>query len=272
MKKNQENDVEEGAAWMTTYSDMVTLLFTFFVLMFAISAVDDEKFKLFVAAFQSSGGLTDEEWVALKVSDEKADEDLGIDSVPEDPTEPENSGLLQPVEPDEEEPAPEENMDLEQLNTVLSGYLFENGLEHSVYVHPGEGDGDQLMMTLTGDVWFTPGSADVSPEMKGVAVEIARMISSLYNPEYPFRIVVSGHTDNVPQNSAQYPSNWHLSGMRASNFLLILINESDIPADRFYSQAQGEEKPIASNDTEEGRRLNRRVEILISQHKAKAQP
>ncbi|MDI3412396.1 OmpA family protein [Bacillus sonorensis] len=79
----------------------------------------------------------------------------------------------------------------------------------------------------------------------------------------PRNIVISGHTDNVPIRNSQFKSNWHLSVMRAVNFMGLLIENPKLDAKVFSAKGYGEYKPIASNKTEEGRRKNRRVEILI---------
>jgi chemotaxis protein MotB len=267
-RKKQEDEVQEGAAWMTTYADMVTLLFTFFVLMFAISSVDQGKFQMFFAAMQP-GGLTDEKFMAIQI--EHGMIDLG-DTIadPENLPKPppyDNVNLLETDAEDGENQDEEDLTHLEMLYQQLKDYLFENDMHEHIYLHPGDGQGNMLLMTLTSDVFFDSGSAVVLPPMRDVAVAFAGLLRSNYEESNPFRVVVSGHTDNVPQTTYPFSSNWHLSVFRATNFIEILIRESGIPSNQFVIQGHGEEMPIASNDTPEGRRLNRRVEIIISQER-----
>jgi chemotaxis protein MotB len=119
-------------------------------------------------------------------------------------------------------------------------------------------------LTLANDIWFDSGRAEITPVMRETATEIAHLLAQTFNKEKPFEIVVAGHTDNVPINTVRYPSNWHLSKDRAVNFLEVLISESKLDPYYFYARACGQERPIASNDTVEGRQRNRRVEVMIS--------
>jgi len=100
--------------------------------------------------------------------------------------------------------------------------------------------------------------------MRERASVIAELLAANFTVADPFEIVVAGHTDNVPQQSTQYPSNWHLSAARAQNFLELLIEESGIEPWHFYARAFGEYRPIRPNDTPEGREANRRVEVMIT--------
>ena len=272
MRKKQEDEVQEGAAWMATYADMVTLLFTFFVLMFAISSVDNEKFALFIGSI-TPGGLTDEKYAAIRDKYNPPDEhDDSFYPVVEDqpPDLGENSDSTIITEPEDEDEAPpdesEEN-DLAELEKMLGIYIQENNLGHVITLIEGAGDGDSLLIRLPGDALFDSGRAEVTPMMREVAEALAQLLSDIYDEDKPFKITVSGHTDNVPQNSAEFPDNWWLSSARANRFMRILRDESGIPDAMFSAQYHGETMPIGDNATEEGRRENRRVEVLISQQR-----
>ena len=106
---------------------------------------------------------------------------------------------------------------------------------------------------------FPSGSADLVPGVQRIGPAIAALVAPI-----PQRILISGHTDNVPINSAQFPSNWELSSMRALNFMkFILAQDNRINPARFSALGCSEYRPIADNSTEEGRTQNRRVEVLI---------
>ena len=120
------------------------------------------------------------------------------------------------------------------------------------------------MLTLSNDVWFDSGSADVSQDMRGRATVIGELLAANFTVAEPFEIVVAGHTDNVPMNSARFPSNWHLSNARATNFLEMLIEDSGLEPWHFYTRSCGEYRPIRPNDSPEGRQANRRVEVMIT--------
>jgi chemotaxis protein MotB len=261
--RREEAEVEERTdGWMTTYSDMVTLLFAFFVLMFAISNVDSGRFALMAAAFQR-GGITEEQFGSImdmygadSIIDMYNPGATIIDLFPEFGQE-----LPADIRPEPVDRPDFDQQELDNLYTALLGYIDEQGLGDSlVAVHNGE----FLMLMLASDVWFPSGSADITPHMVDKAALLAGLIYQLHDADNPFEIVVVGHTDNVPINTPRFPSNWELSVARAVNFLRILISESHLDPSYFSARGCGEERPIADNDTPEGRQLNRRVEILIS--------
>jgi len=280
-RKRQEDEVQEGAAWLTSYADMVTLLFVFFVLMFAISSIDNEKFKLVFMGIQ--GALTEEKFMAIKYppdADDGAEGNTIIDpnNPPEFPKH-EDHTIVDPMEDGEDEDD-EESKELAALYQKLKDYLIENDMHQNIFLHEGEGQGDRLLMTIPSDVGFASGSADVNPLMYAIAVDLAKLIRETHDAYNPFNIVVSGHTDNVPQNSPQFPNNWWLSSGRANNFLGILIDESGLSSSYFYAKSYGEEMPLGMpeggnidewNQTDEQRAKNRRVEIMISQDRQVAQ-
>jgi len=246
-----EEPEERTDLWMTTYADMVTLLMTFFVLMFAISNVDSNKASLLFAAL-SRDGLTAEQFMELQ-PDFLPDDDY--ERFP-DITSP------SPSPPDSTDPGSYfGNEELEALASLIDAYVNENGLGDRISL---TFDGDFLMLTLANDIWFVSGSADITPRMREIAAELAQLLASTFSVTKPFEIVVEGHTDNVPINTTRYPSNWHVSKDRATNFLEVLVLESGIDPGYFSAKACGEFRPIASNATSEGRQMNRRVEIKIS--------
>jgi len=245
---------ERTDGWMTTYSDMVTLLMTFFVLMFAISNVDQQKGLLFFGGL-SRGGLSAEEYAEIieRFGSSSEDDPFGEDyPFPVYPSESPDTG---------DEGFAEGNQALTDLAERIIGYIDEKGIGDRIAL---EFTGEYLLLTLASDIWFVSGSADITPEMRARAEELAELLKATFDVERPFEIVVAGHTDNVPINTARYPSNWHVSSARAVNFLEILIDASGLPAQSFYTRACGEERPIASNDTDEGKQMNRRVEVMIS--------
>jgi chemotaxis protein MotB len=230
---------------MTTYADMVTLLMTFFVLMFAISNVDQQKAMLFFAGL-TRDGLSYDQYVSIV-------ERFGTENE-DDPF-----GELIPT-PDPNQSA-DGNPELSALHEMFEQYIDDEGLgDHVTLVFNGE----FLMLTLESDILFDTASAYVKPEMREVGVKLAQMLRDLQNDDKPFEIVVAGHTDNVPMNSPRFPSNWHLGNGRAASFVELLIAESELQPWYFYTTSGGEYRPIASNDTPEGRQQNRRVEVMIS--------
>ena len=229
---------------MTTYADMVTLLMTFFVLMFAISNVDQQKAMLFFAGL-TRDGLSMEQYIQIveRFGPEPEDDPLG-ELIP---TPPPSSGEASP--------------ELVDLFNRFSLYIESEGLADSVAV---VFNGEFLLLTLASDILFDSASAIVKPAMREIGVRLAEMLRDLHNDDRPFEVVVAGHTDNIPISTVRYPSNWHVSVDRAVNFLEILIVDSGLDPGYFYARGCGEERPIATNDTDEGRQMNRRVEVMVS--------
>jgi len=258
-----EGEQEERTdGWMATYADMVTLLLTFFVLMFALSNVDNEKAEMFLFAM-SRDGLTLEQFLDIRQRYDELDEFSGGEW--DDHFFAPTDGWDEVGEDDEGEDGPSEGeIALKDLADAIQNWIDGEGLGDEIGI---VFNGDFLMLTLSSDIVFNPGRAVVLPEMRERAAVIAELLSVNFTVSDPFEIVVVGHTDNVPQHSTQYPSNWHLSAARALNFSEIIIEESGIEPWHFTQRACGEYRPIRPNDTPEGRQANRRVEVMITRAK-----
>ena len=251
---SDEEPEERTDGWMTTYADMVTLLMTFFVLMFAISNVDQQKAMLFFGSM-SQGGLTAEQFQDILAHFEPGDDPDLITFPPLHPDDDEE------YEGHDDGSGAFGNEELDELFMLISDYVLDNELGN--YIVPTF-NGDFLLLTLANDIWFETGRAEITPAMRDIAVVIAQLIAQTHNEDKPFEIIVAGHTDNVPINTVRFPSNWHVSVARAVNFLEVLVVESGLDPGFFYSRGCGEYRPIADNDTSEGRQQNRRVEVMIS--------
>jgi len=116
----------------------------------------------------------------------------------------------------------------------------------------------RMVVQLATDVLFPSGSANLSKEGQAAIAEVAGVLASI--PERKFQ--VEGHTDNVPIKTAQYRSNWELAAGRAINVTKAMV-EAGMPADRISAASFGEAKPVAPNDSDEGRSANRRIEIVV---------
>lgn len=242
---------EKTDGWMATYSDMVTLLLTFFVLMVALSNTDTAKMEMFMVAL-SRDGLDPETFWEIQEKYEDWTEDA--DSWDEEFPLPETGA-------DEEDPDKGGEDALKQLHEEMSNYIEAEQLGEVISV---DLSGDYLAILLASDMLFESGSAQMTEDMSDEVASIGGMIAATFEPNDPFEIIVAGHTDNVPINTAQYPSNWYLSRDRSTNVLLDLLDSSELDPVFFSSSAFGEYRPIDTNLTDEGRKANRRVEILVS--------
>ncbi len=240
-KRQPPHEEHEGEPWLLPYSDLMTLLLALFIALFAISQTDQTKLKqmaqAFTAAFNSGGPSFFDAMGPNpgRRAEMPSDEDLG------------NSAYIQ------------ENQNLEQVQRQMEEYIEANNLKDKLTTELSE---DGLMIRIKERALFPSGSAQLVGEAQKIAPVIAGLLATL-----PERVVISGHTDNVPINTAQFPSNWELSSSRALNFMKYIISQDNrLNPRRFSAVGYSEYRPIASNDTDEGRQQNRRVEVFIARN------
>ncbi|MCC3358653.1 flagellar motor protein MotB [Bacillus sp. REN16] len=236
-KRKIKHDEHMDESWLVPYADILTLLLALFIVLFAASNVDAQKFNSLKSSFNSifTGGTSFLEY--------------------ESP-EPVEIKTITPVKDKDKEKEKQEREELQELQKKINGYIADNGLDLSLKTRLED---EGLLVTIQDGAFFNPGSADVRPE----DVKLAREISELLVMNPPRNIIVSGHTDTVPMNNHEFKSNWHLSVMRAVNFMSVLLENKNLDPRLFSARGIGEYEPVATNETAEGRKLNRRVEILI---------
>lgn len=236
---------EEGApAWMNTYGDMVTLLLTFFVLLFSFSTIDAQKWKAIVQSF--TGRNPDQ-----LSAEFTPDPDFTFEDV---------------VFPPMQTPAPHAD-DLEgaqmqrmfnELYQKVKNHIMLNGLEYALNVTK---DDDLIIIRITDTALFDSGHDKIREE----AISLLDTIVMLFD-EYDeaIRLIqIEGHTDNVPMRSARFQSNWDLSTSRAVSVVQYCIENSALSPMKYAASGYGEYHPIAENTTEEGKAKNRRVDFVI---------
>lgn len=251
--KKHHEEGEMGEAWLLPYSDLMTLLLAVFIVLFAVSKQDAAKTSQMAQAFKSifQGG----EGVL----------DSGTTILPGNPPAVQVPGSMLPdilEKMKNQQQNAKEDM-LESLQAAFKSYMAENNLNDQLEItEKGEG----LLITLKSDVWFPLGSASINESHKLIAKEVASMIAETdkTSNNLHFKIIVTGHTDNVPIHNAAFTSNWGLSVSRAANFLEALLDSTALNPAACSARGMGEYEPIDTNDTPEGRQRNRRVEVFIS--------
>lgn len=238
-KHAKPHEEEASEAWLLPYSDLMTLLLSLFIALFAISQTDASKMQALAQAFSAAfnmGGPSFFEGMGPSTSINAATT-TGQDSA--------NSAYMK------------ENENLQEAQEKLEQYIKENNLQDQVSTELSE---EGLMIRLKEKALFASGSAELQEQADQIVPVIAGLLASL-----PERVTISGHTDNMPISTAQFPSNWELSSARAVSLMrgLMGVQPSLNPA-RFSALGYSEYRPIASNDTEEGRAQNRRVEVFIA--------
>lgn len=141
------------------------------------------------------------------------------------------------------------------LKSDLDKVIEDNGYESSIRLEENERG---ITLHILEDILFASGKAELNPGSSEVLSSLAAIIRELPND-----VRVEGHTDNVPINSAAFPSNWHLSVARALNTAYYLINTEGLSPEKVSVVGNAEFKPIAENSTDAGRSQNRRVDIVI---------
>lgn len=288
MAKKREEQPDEGSpAWMSTFSDLMNLLLCFFVLLFASSTMDEGKIQQIAASFQHisfsifnqtsqmiqngqmvSGGVTqlqnvytlmDEVGKSLDSND--GNDDQSNVSNGEDPDSDVNgqqggqNGELDMEELQEQM----EQAGLEQskeMYTEISHSLESYTIDDQIQI---DYNYEFVELDMNGALLFDTGEAELKQEAYGFMDKIASVLET-----YPNSIIeVEGHTDNVPIHTSRYASNRYLSTARATNVYEYLMENANLVDQNMKIAGYGESRPIASNDTPEGRARNRRVVIKI---------
>ncbi|HHT48650.1 MAG TPA: flagellar motor protein MotB [Firmicutes bacterium] len=227
-KKKPKGQPPGSPAWMTTYSDLVTQLLCFFVMLFAFSSLSESKYQQIAASLRA----------ALS----------GSPSV--------LSGGLSPVgEPLPFEIFPQVSAEFQEVYEEIEAMLAEEGVGAAVEIYSEERG---MVISFKEKIFFNIGSSELLPEARNLLLRVGKILAV---DEHDIR--VEGHTCDLPIQTASFPSNWELSTSRATNVTRFLIEEAGIAAERLGATGYAEFRPIAPNNSEENRVRNRRVDILL---------
>jgi chemotaxis protein MotB len=252
-KKAKHDDHEEhiDETWLIPYADLLTLLLALFIVLFASSSVDVQKFESMAQSFSSvlSGGAgVFDHATFIPVGDTV--QDLGKDKIDG------NEKTRTKEEQELQEKIKQETEQLEKLKEKIDQYIVSNGLTTQLTT---ELNNFQLLLRISDNALFPSGAATVKTEAQKLAVAISDLLVAY--PQY--EVIVSGHTDDRPINTFEFNDNWMLSWKRSYNFMEILLSNNKLDESRFSPVGYGEHRPIATNTTEAGRAANRRVEVSI---------
>jgi chemotaxis protein MotB len=231
--------------WLVSYADFITLLFAFFVVLYASSRSDQQKQTEISRSIQSAFAA-----LGLFPSSLPSEQHSGEVADSRDPVAPVNVILG-----DDLSASPAVQQDLARLQARLTGLLSSQIAEHVVALRLGR---DGLVISLREAGFYDSGSAIPHPQSRGALDQIAGVLGGT-----PYDLRIEGHTDNVPIHTAQFSSNWELSTARATELARSFIVDHGIVPARLSAAGYAEYHPVASNDTREGRSLNRRVDIIV---------
>ncbi|MBU3804949.1 MAG: OmpA family protein [Candidatus Cellulosilyticum pullistercoris] len=243
--KRKEDEPKKGApAYMNTYGDMVTLLLCFFVLLFSMSTVDADKFEALTSSLTASIGIFS-----------------GGETIQMDTNVLQNGMSYFPVQDTtlSLQGVSARQQALTETQEELSEYIQSKDLDDKVTV---EKTGEEIIMRFADVLLFDTGKAEIKAGAVPTLSAIGEQLKSYMEQGYILNI--EGHTDNVPIQTSQFPSNWYLSSARAIAVASFYIDEMGFDRTKVTCVGCGEFQPVASNETAEGRAMNRRVDIKLS--------
>lgn len=209
--------------WLVTYSDLVTLLLVFFVVLYTLTpGIDESVFDNFISYFQQSVGVID------------------------------NTSVLEQNSSD----ADDYRRKIVEEWSVIEDFLEREGLSNQVDI---EQVPEGMKVTLNDSLTFNSGSSDLLPRAERVLMEIA----NIFNDEISETEVQGHTDSDPVASSSYYRSNWHLGAARGVSVLKFIQERSDLEPERYKASSYGEYRPVAQNSTLEGKRQNRRVEIYV---------
>ncbi|MES2605285.1 MAG: flagellar motor protein MotD [Pseudomonadota bacterium] len=267
-KKHKHEEHENHERWLVSYADFITLLFAFFVVMYSISSVNEGKYRVLsesmVAAFRSSARAMQPIQVG-ELSRSPHSPMQTVMSVPKPmPFNPaimdekvyQNSlNELRSLKVDEDDWAMDEAaQQVDEISNEVKEALDKMIREDLVTIKQ---DRLWVEVELNSNFLFTSGSAVPSIDAELILMQLSKVLL-----QHPNQLHIEGFTDNKPITSSIYPSNWELSSARAAA-VVRLFAKYGISPDRMAAVGYGEQRPIASNDTDAGRSRNRRVVLVI---------
>lgn len=242
MGRKKEHEKEPNhERWLLTYSDLITLLMIFFIVMYSMSTVDQTKYK------QLAQGLN------KAMGDGGGSSIIGSDSGA--------ISLDKEWKPTETSIVSEET-NMENAKEQLEKYVKDSGLSDSVGVSI---DNRGLVISFKDSLFFDTGKAAVKPQYTNTLLEVAKTLNL---PGIVGNYVrVEGHTDNDPIKTWEFQSNWELSARRATNVTQLLIAQGGVAPQRIEATGMGEYRNVAPNDNSENKAKNRRVDIIVMSSK-----
>lgn len=266
-RKMKHEEHVNHEAWAIPYADLITLLLAFFVVMYAISSVNEGKYRVLsdslVAAFRGTPKTTR----PIQIGDQRPTGTAELRSNLSQPLGVADPNTIKlPISADQlapqalDPPAPEDAL-REAIKADLRGMADEvraalGDLIDLNQVRVRESD-FWLEVEVQTDILFATGAADVSEGAMTILQRLAKVLAPFPNP-----IRVEGHTDDVPIKTGRFPSNWELSAARAANVVRLFAGNRIEPS-RLSAMGLGEHRPVAENSTSEGRNRNRRVLVVV---------
>lgn len=262
-RKGEEIPAPGAPAWMATFSDLMNLLLCFFVLLFSMSTVDQEKFDMMVASFSEvfsvfqSGSTAIGDGILISNGVSQLNElDEYINSMGKTAENDKDAEDFEDFHKLSEKVELAQMEASEQLAERIEEAVSESNMNKEIDV---EFTSQYVQLTLKGALLFDSGKAVLKPESLPVLDQVGLILERYAEST----IEVEGHTDNVPISSAKFANNNELSSARALSVFDYLVENTSLSPSVIKHSGRGEYVPIADNSQPEGRAKNRRVEIRI---------
>ncbi len=234
-RRRIRSDHENHDRWLISYADFITLLFAFFVVMYAVSAVNEQKYRVVA---ESLGGAFGKLTVGGQVP----------------PAQPAASASRAGAPPEPGRLVQEEAAYMNKVASSLLDVLGPLVQEGKVRITQGRRG---VSIEINANVLFQPGKAALEPG----SLAVLRAVADRLRDE-PFNLEITGHTDLLPISNSLFASNWELSAVRATSVVRLLAANGIAP-ERMQAIGREATRPVAPNNTPEGRARNRRVELMI---------
>ena len=266
--------------WLATFADLMSLLMCFFVLLLSFATIDAVKFKKMAESMKDAFGVQREipaAEIVMGVSVIKREfsptiaEESIVEQVKQQTTETRKENLEMKDPTPESTPSPtQEELEKQQLEEQLQKKLEQEAEEQveelqqalNSEIEAGqvtvEREGSKVIIRIQEKGSFASGSASLDPEFFEVMDKITAVLQ-----EKSGKIVVAGHTDNIPIRTGRFRSNWELSSARAVTVLHAMLRNPNIDEERVLVEGHAETNPLVDNDTPENRAKNRRVELIV---------
>ena len=239
-RKKYQDEEESQDRWIVSYADFITLLFAFFVVMYALSSVNEGKYRILSDSILNAFGKSPAAPVI------NLDQPGGAALQP---------GIAPPVKQQRKTEA------VRQERELMTGIARDIRMLMEPLVNQGKVRVTQtprgVNIEINASVLFAPGDAQLNAGSIEALKAVARVLKEVDNA-----VRVEGHTDSVPIHTVQFPSNWELSAVRASSVVRLFI-ENGVEEARLTVAGHGPTQPVAANDTSEGKTRNRRVEVIV---------
>ncbi|MCG0277333.1 MAG: OmpA family protein [Thermanaeromonas sp.] len=250
-KRVTEEGHDNKERWLLTYSDLITLLMIFFVVMYAISDTNSKKLAALAHSLTQALIGSPPSGIFQESGSSIVPEMSGVLYVPQ-----ENAGS------GSEQGEGAGSHSLERVAQELGKLVAASGLGQQIMISQEERG---VVVRMAETVLFPKGSAELTPKARELITQVGKMLAPL--PNY---LRIEGHTDNLPVHNINFRTNWELAAARALTVLHVLVDESGISPERLSATSYGEFRPLVPNDSEANMARNRRVDIVILKEKFNA--